>query len=370
MSKTKIFGLISLALMIATSYLPISLVYKVLIIIAIIAFDFYRNRALIYFVQGNKNIMSKKDKDAKAMECYAKAFYTGKLESKYLITMGNIIAQKGDPNDALNVLNSVLERKDTPHELMNQAMVQKSMVLEQVNKIDEAIKLLQKVRKSGYKEKSLYINLACYLLYVGNKKEAYKVLEDGKNFEATNSGVLDNRGWFLILENNWSEASRVYSDLIERNPAFPDPYIHAAQVKLHYNKVDEAIKLLEKSIEKTFNKVSFFKEEFVKEIIEKLSKDTDNMYLTLLNNSVEEIAKGLKPKELDENELKKLILSEVEEEPIFTKNKEEFNKAELNEDIDDIEENVVIDTSINPDDDGTINTDLTDEDEEWEKNHR
>ncbi|MBK5199903.1 MAG: hypothetical protein JJE21_00025 [Spirochaetaceae bacterium] len=366
MSKTRIGGFISLALMIGTSFLPISIVFKVLIILVIVAFDFYNNRPLLYFVQANKNIMSKKDKSEKAWVYYEKAFNTGKLETKYLITMGNVVAQKGDPNFALKILNTVLERDNTELTLLNQAKVQKSMVLELTGKINEGIVLLQEVRESGYNDKSLYINLACYLLYVDNKKEAANVLDEGIEFEDINAGALDNRGWLYILEDDWKNASKLYIDMIDRKPTFPDPYVHAAQVKLHYNKVSEAIELLKTAITMKFNKVAFFKKEIIEEMISGLSEKKPDLYVAILNTSVVEIAKGLKPKDINKDEAKTLITKTFEEEPIFD------NESKIESiDSEEPDEEVVINTNIDSDGkDDFPNTELTDDDAEWEKNHK
>ena len=125
-------------------------------------------------------------------------------------------------------------------------------------------------------------------------------------------GALDNRGWLYILENNWKEASKLYLDMIERNPTFPDPYVHAAQIKLHYNKVDEAIKLLESALTKKFSKVSFFKKEIIQEIIEGLSKEDSEIYVAILNNSIVEIAKGLRPKDISYDIAKTLVVKTFE----------------------------------------------------------
>ncbi len=362
MSKNKFGGIISLALMVGTTFLPISIIAKVLIILAIVGLDFYLNRALLYFVQANKNIMSKKDKDAKAWKYYEKSFNTGKLETKYLVTMANVVAQKGDPNFALKIINGALERENTEEDLVNQAKVQKSMILELTGKIDEGIALLQEIRKSGYRDKSLYINLACYLLYIDNKSDATEVLDEGKDYEETNAGALDNRGWLYILNNEWSKASQVYADMIERRPAFPDPYVHAAQVKLHYNKVEDAIELLNDALKKKFNKVSFFKKEIIEEMIENLKKENNELYVATFNASVTEIAKGLRAKNISDEEAKKLVVKTFEEEPVFEKieKKVESKKTKKNKNS----------KSIDDSKDYVPNTELTEEDLEWEKNHR
>lgn len=363
MSKNKIIGYISIALIVVAVMLPTNLVIKVLIVAFVLGFDFFLNRALIYFVQGNRHFMNKKKVDLnKTWSYYRKAFNTGKLEPKYLVTMGNILAQKGDANFSLEVLDSVLNNDSANTDLKNQARVQKSMALERLDRIDESIEILQVARKEGYKEKSLYINLGCYLLLNDDIDEATIVLDESKDLEDTNAGSLDNRGWLYIAQEKWDKSAKIYNDMIERKPSFPDPYVHAAQTKLHYGKRLEAIELLKKSIDKKWSSASFFNPDIIKEMIDSLESEDNELYIAKFNASFIEIAKGHNLKEISDEEIKKLLPLSFDKEPEFVKKIDQEpteNKEDLSQSGDENFDN----------DDNFPNTELTDDDLKWEQLH-
>lgn len=370
MNKNKIMGMISLALVIIVGILPISIVSRIMLIAFILGFEIYLNRALLFFIQGNRYILNKKGNTTdKAWIYYKKAFNTGKLELKYLVTMGNVLALKGDPYFSIEVLDEVIKSSKSDKTLKNQARVQKSMALERLDKIDEAINILQEAREQGYKDKSLYINLGCYLLYNDNIDDAVEVLDESIEYEKTNAGALDNRGWLYIAQEQWEKATQLYSDMMDRKPSFPDPYVHAAQVKLHYGKKEEAIKLLKSSIEKKWSDASFFNQNIIKEIIKNLEIENNNLYISKFNASFSEIAKGLNLKEFNENELNDLQTLEFEEEP------ENVDEIIINENIDEkdnIDNDINLDNSVirNRGEEDFPNTELTEEDLKWEENHK
>lgn len=367
MNKNKIIGFISIALMIVVGMLPINLASRIIIIAFILGFDFYLNRALLFFVQANRHILNKKGNSIdKAWPYYRKAFNTGNLELKYLVTMGNVLAQRGDPNFSIEVLDEVLKSDKAETILKNQARVQKSMALERLDKLDEAIQILQEAREQGYKDKSLYINLGCYLLFNDDIDEAIKVLNESKEYEKTNAGSLDNRGWLYIAQGKWEKASKLYNEMMDRKPAFPDPYVHAVQVKLHYGKTEEAIELLKTSIEKKWNSASFFSQDIIKKMIDNLEAKDNELYISKFNASYIEIAKGLDLKEFSEEEIKNFPKLTFDKEP---KSKRE-NDSEINDD-----EDISVSSDENYDNKNSEfeeefpNTELTDEDLAWEEKH-
>lgn len=355
MSKNKITGIIGLVLIFIVASFPISTLAKVGLIALIFLIIIYINRAFYYFIQGNKIIMSKKaEKLPKAWELYKKA-YKAKLNYKYSVTMGNILVLRGDPEFGKEVLDSVIDNcKD--QNLVKKAKVQKSMAIERLGDIEGAIKILQELFDSGYEDRSLAINLSSYLIYTGNIKEAERVIEKSKEFLKSSTGLLDNKGWIYLIKQNWEKAVDTYEDLLDRAPKFPDPYIHAAQIKLHYGEKEEAIDLLNQSLNKIWSNVTFFKKDLVEELISKLESDENNKYLHSINSSIIEVAKGDKPIILDDNQVDKLNKIPFEKEIISVKKEEEEEEPEI-----EITES---------DEDSLPNTDLTDEDLEWENNHK
>ena len=250
--KSKYAAYATILICIIIGLLPIPGYVKLIAIILISATIIYINRSLFYFIMGNRNYMSKKSENKdKTWEYYRKA-YNANLIDKYKVTMASILIQRNDYNFGGIILDSVIKNSKDKN-LVNHAKIQKSMVFQLNEEIDKSIEILEEVKNSGYNDKNLMINLGTYLLYNNDLEKAKDLVKESVNEEKTSSGILDNHGWFYMLNDNWEEAYRIYLDILERKPRFPDPYVHAAQVFLHYRNVEKAIECLNEAIQKNMD---------------------------------------------------------------------------------------------------------------------
>ncbi len=395
--KSKYGAFIAIFLCVSLGFLPIAGFIKVILILAISLALLYINRSLYYFIVANRHFMNKKleNKD-KTWQYYRKA-YNANLVDKYKNTMANILIQKDDYNFGGIILDSVINNsKDS--KLVSHAKIQKSMVYQLNGEIDKSIEILEEVKNSGYCDKNLLINLGTYVLYQGDLKKAEALIEESSDKEETSSGIADNHGWFYILSGNWKEAYKIYFDLLDRKPRFPDPYVHAAQVFLHYNNIEKAVDCLTQAVSKSWTNTIFFDQEILNQMIVNLESDKKDFFVACINASVSEVARGESYKVLSESEAKDILNRPFEKEPII-----EEKVVEIDDDDDDNEENIEdempnteltaedlkwderekdeteeeyeVDEDENDDDslsleDESPNTDLTEEDLKWEKEHK
>ena len=351
--KSKYGAFTAFFVCIALGFLPIPGYLKAILIILISCTILYVNRSMYYFIVANRNYMNKKkDNKDKTWLYYRKAF-DANLIDKYKLTMASILIQKNDHNFGGEILDSVIN-KSKDKKLIKLAKIQKSMVFQLNGQIDKAIEILESVRNEGYCDKNLMINLGTYVLYQNDLKKAKTLIKDTKEDEKTSSGIADNHGWFCILNNKWDEAYSIYLDILDRKPRFPDPYVHAAQVFLHYNNVEKALECLNEAVSKTWTNTIFFKQEILNQIIEDLKTEDNQIIVASINNSVEAIAKGKNYKKLNTSEANKLLTKPFEKEPIIENNKEDNEK---------IEKDPIIDEEL-------PNTELTEEDLKWEEEHK
>lgn len=351
--KSKYGAFTAFFVCIALGFLPIPGYLKAILIILISCTILYVNRSMYYFIVANRNYMNKKkDNKDKTWLYYRKAF-DANLIDKYKLTMASILIQKNDHNFGGEILDSVIN-KSKDKKLIKLAKIQKSMVFQLNGQIDKAIEILESVRNEGYCDKNLMINLGTYVLYQNDLKKAKTLIKDTKEDEKTSSGIADNHGWFCILNNKWDEAYSIYLDILDRKPRFPDPYVHAAQVFLHYNNVEKALECLNEAVSKTWTNTIFFKQEILNQIIEDLKTEDNQIIVASINNSVEAIAKGENYKKLSTSEANKLLTKPFEKEPIIENNKEDNEK---------IEKDPIIDEEL-------PNTELTEEDLKWEEEHK
>lgn len=367
--KSKNGALATIVVCVLIGFLPIPEIVKLILIIAISAVLIYINRSMFYFIQGNRNYMSKKPgKKEKTWPYYRKA-YEANLNDKHKVTMASILIQRNDYKFGGEILESVINNSKDK-QLINRSKIQMSMVYQLDGEIDKAVEILVEVKESGYNDKNLMINLGTYLLYQNDLERSKDLIEECIDEEKTSSGILDNHGWYHILNGNYEEAYRIYLDILERKPRFPDPYVHAAQVYLHYNNVDKAIDCLKQSLKKIWTNTIIFDKEIIKQMIEKLESEKANYYVACINNSTEAVAKGDLYQELSETESNKYLSKEFDKEPTHLI-EEAKSETDLDNDTESSnEENMNKQIKSNSVDDDFPNTELTDDDLKWEEEHK
>jgi len=354
-SKYGAFGAFTLCIIIG--FIPVSGIIKLLAIILISVSIVYVNRSLFYFILGNRNYMSKKTENKDKTWKYYRKAYNANLIDKYKVTMASILIQKNDYNFGGEILDSVIN-KSKDEKLVKLSKIQKSMVYQLNGEIEKAIEILEEVRDQSYCDKNLMINLGTYILYQNNLDKAKEIIKDSKEDEKTSSGILDNHGWYLMLTNQWEKAYKIYIDILDRKPRFPDPYVHAAQVFLHYNNIDKAIECLNESLSKIWTNTILFDKEILTQFINNLESDKKEYYLACLNNSVEEVAKGKNYKTLSDAEANEYLKKELEKEPTHLIKESETENIE----------ETIEDSTI--EDDEIPNTELTEDDLKWDEEHK
>jgi tetratricopeptide (TPR) repeat protein len=355
--KSKYGALAAIILCVILGFLPIPGIIKVVGIIIISITILYVNRSMYYFIKGNRIYMNKKieNKD-KTWECYRKA-YNANLIDKYKVTMASILIQKNDHNFGGQILDSVIE-KSKDKKLVKLAKIQKSMVYQLNGEVEKSIEILEDVRHGGYCDKNLMINLGTYVLYQNDLKKAKELIKDTKKDENTSSGIADNHGWYWILTGQWKKAYTLYLDILDRKPRFPDPYVHAAQVFLHYNNIEKAVECLKEAVNKTWTNTIFFKQDILTQMINGLESENKEYIATCINESAQEVAKGNTYTLLDENVAKNIMNKPKEAEPVVEQ--PELDNTDTTTKEEDLETV----------DDELPNTELTEEDLKWEEEHK
>ncbi len=343
-SKYGFFGAVALSIII--SFLPLPRELKLIGIFAITFGIIYVNRSLFYFIQGNRHYMNKKKEDkSKTWDYYRKAYETG-LVDKYKITMASILIQKNDHNFGGEILDSIISnaRDET---LVKRAIIAKSMVYQINGDVDKSIEILEDVKDGGYSDIYLMINLQTYVLYQNDLKKAKELIKETLDEKKTVIGIADNHGWYYILTGQWEKAYHIYIDVIERKPHSPDPYVHAAQVYLHYNNKEKAIELLKEASNKTWYNTIIFDRDIINSFVKDLESENSDYVIACINESSLEVARGERYKELSSKDAKAIMSKPFDNEPIVEETTTEVAT----------EEQVV--------DDELPNTDLTEEDLKW-----
>ena len=306
----------------------------------------YIRRSFIFFYKGVKHLQN--GDNEKAFIYFDKA-YNSKADGQQVVSIGSAYIQYNDSKKGIDILEKYISKsKDINY--VNVAKVTISMGYWKEHRLDDAINVLQNLWDDGYVDNNLLVNLQTYLLEKGDLKEAKRVLNETKKITTESNGMVENRGWYYILNGEWAKAYDLYDDLVnDRQPKFPEAYIHGAQVMIHKGERERALDFLGWALGKMFTNTCPFTKEYVQNLILGLDNpETSNAFMESMNNNVQAIAVG-KPFEGQ-------ILAKDFDGPHYeVKEQKLVNKPETEKKEEGVEDN----TSLDEDDDERMpNTDL------------
>lgn len=344
MNKNTIILVVSLAIILIISITPVQSVVKLVVMALALLVIIYSRRATFYFVTANKNYMSKDpEKRKKSIDEYKKALQLGGLPDNYTISAASLLIQNGDAKAGKDALDKLAAKSGKSLAVVSNAKISASMALWIERDLDGAIKYIEDVKKTSYRDKNLYINGATYYLEKGDITEFNKLCDEWKEKNVSSPALKDLEAVREILRGNWRKAANMINDILSlKSYSFPDPYVHKAQIKMHYHETEEAIKALKEALDNSkFNACSVITREVIEEAIS-LLEDKDNSRRLINGNEEDPLA--LVNGKIPAFSEKDFVINEEKEEKKEQKiiRKEESNSA---------------------------NTELTDDDEEWLKAH-
>ena len=320
---------------------------RALILVLFIIVVAFLKRGMLFFAVANKHLMSRKNSELpKAIKYYKRALKAG-VSPDHSVTIGTILIQNGELEAGMKALEKVISSK-VRFETIATARIAMSMAYWSQKNIDKAIEECLEVMDTSYRDRNLYINLSTYQLYKGDIKGFHTTMKDLYASDTIHSPAITDLTAVdqILYRKNWQEAGVILSGMFDDNKYdFADPYIHMAQVKLHYGNVKSAIEYLEKCLKECrFSSSAIIGKELVENVLATLknegkaksfSADNESDPIALIN--------GRMPEKTD-----KAFVPETE--PDFAK----LLKARKEKKEEKPQES---------------HTDLTDADEEWLKKH-
>ncbi len=281
MKRNMNWGLwMSLLVTVVVFTLKIPTYSKLLLLSLYILGILYLKRSVFYYVKANRKITSEQEQEwDQAWPLYRKAIKAG-LQKSFVITAASMFLQRGDAAEGKAILESYLATtsgKDSNLDNIARTMV--SMAYWMDGDLQKAIHTVEQIYESGYRDKNLFINYTTYTLENGDTKKAKALIDESGEMENTSPGIKDNRGWLYILQDKWAQADALFSALVQKSPRFPEPYVHYAQVLIHYGEVQAAIDMLKQALKSRFSNTSGMKQEHIQRLVDML-EDPATRYKT------------------------------------------------------------------------------------------
>ena len=265
--KTNTSALMALAFavaMVGVFLLKINIWVKIGIDVLLILLFLYIRRGYIFFYRGAVS-MNKGPQD-KIWPNFEKALKAG-VDIERQLMIGSAFVQRGDAARGLEILEKVIANPKAGDSAKT-ATVTSSMGYWRLGDMDKAIKVLEELQATGYRDDNLSVNLESYLLEKKDLEGAKKAIDTGRPEKTETNGLMDNRGWYYIQKGEWDKAKEVYDELIDdRNAKFPEAYLHGAQVSIHENDIEQAIDRLGWGVGKKFFGTCMFTKEYLEKLL-------------------------------------------------------------------------------------------------------
>ena len=265
--KTNTSALMALAFaaaMVGVFLLKINIWVKVGIDVLLILLFLYIRRGYIFFYRGAVAI--NKGPAEKIWPNFEKALKAG-VDTERQLMIGSAFVQRGDAARGLEILEKIIANPKAGDSAKT-ATVTSSMGYWRLGDMDKAIKVLEELQATGYRDDNLSVNLESYLLEKKDLEGAKKAIDTGRPEKTETNGLMDNRGWYYIQNGEWDKAKEVYDELIDdRNAKFPEAYLHGAQVSIHENDIEQAIDRLGWGVGKKFYGTCMFTKEYLEKLL-------------------------------------------------------------------------------------------------------
>ena len=307
------------------------------------------SRGTIYFTRGVKKVKDGKREEALAL--FEKALDLG-LSNSYQSIAATVLLQEGDAEKGRKYLEPLVKVSDT--KLRSNAEVSLSMYYWLSGDIDKAISLCEDARSIGCRDRNLYINLCTYYLADKRVNEFREMLKEYGTKGAASPSFVDFHAVSGMLRGDWKNAGSYLEALFESmNPDFADPYVHFAEVYLHYGELAKARKMLELAKKTEFGRFSVYSVEMIDEMLRAVSDPAECVaFAEAAEKNVLRIVNGKLPLAWKTPEAKicrEDVIPGFPAMPSFS-----GKPHDADEDADD----------------GFVNTEITDDDEEWLRRHQ
>ena len=312
----------------------------------------YLKRGTFYYADANNKIYNKDSAKAdKIIQNYKKALKAG-IPYKKMLTAGAVLIQHGDKKEGRECLHDI-EKHSKDESLVNQARIQLALSYYLDGDIDMAVELTDRSRNSSYRDKNFYINGCTFYLKAGKLDDFSSLVAEFKDQEkwTMSPALKDITAVDFMLKGSWKKASEILTNMVKNaSYNFADPYMHLAQVKMHFGFWQEAVSAVKLGIEKSmFTPGAVIGKDVCERTIAYLENpETRDGFMAGNDRDPLALVNGELPKLLDGSDRVLEISSDVEKE--IDRTLEEKHEEERQ-------------------DPGNVDTDLNDDDEAWLRKH-
>ena len=178
----------------------------------------------------------------------------------------------GDVKKARTKLNMVLLKGGLKENFKNEARCILAIVLINQGEMEEAKEILEKLHKT-HKNTNFYATFGYFALLTGDKEYYTKINEEAYDYNKDSPVICDNYAHMLYLNGEFDKAEKVYRELMEKTPNFPEAYYNYALVLIKKDDIEKVVEQLELALTKEFFGITTIKKEQVEEMLNQYKKE-------------------------------------------------------------------------------------------------
>ena len=228
------------------------------------------NRATVMFVLGQ--LRYNKDDHIGAYKLMKKAYDTTRLAPGFTLMYAYMMIRDGMLTEAETVLNKVtyLNRRDLTKEDLALADINKAIIMWKQDRLSEGIELLEDVYENGMKSTTLYGTLGYFYILDNRIEKALEFNKEAYEYNSDNMIIVDNLALNYIYNSELEKAEELYKMLLDKNPAFIEPYYNYAFLLEKRMQNEEALEYYRKALEYPEKYLSTITHKDVNDAIERL----------------------------------------------------------------------------------------------------
>lgn len=229
------------------------------------------NRGVIITLRANKLLANKEFESG--YKLLRKAYLTDTIP--FIVVNGYIFLslKHGYLDNAWEAINRILNGnasfKIKPRH-RKETLNNKALYYWATDELEKALEIMNELYSEGFANSNFYGSYGCLLTEVGEFEKAEKVINESLEFDPGDKVSLDNRVSLYIKLEKWEDAKKVWEELEDLFPRFPDAWFHGAQVEYHLGNKDRAKELLEEAKERPIFNLSTISNSDIDELESKL----------------------------------------------------------------------------------------------------
>lgn len=239
------------------------------VLVYLILIYFYM-RPQIYRLKGSKCYSDDNIKDA--IMWFEKSYKTGRSGTGTAVSLAYLMLKDGDIEGSEKLFKKIYETKTTEDDYRKIIKGNVALIKWKKGDIDGAIEMLENLM-ADFKTTNIYGSLGYLYIAKGDYEKALEFNLEAKDYNNTNSIILDNLGETYYCLERYDEAEETYKKLMESNPKFPEAYYHYGLVLDKLDRKEEALRCLQKAASYKTNFLSTVSGEQINAKLNELEND-------------------------------------------------------------------------------------------------